>query len=253
MLDTIALVSHALGESTQHPTERVVKALTIALEVTLTHLEAQIQRVVDPQQLAEAQTPIRTGVNAGRSNGQGADRWLSLAVRAASAVMDALGLVAEWVVAVPSHHGIESQRRMVVQICDAVLPVTLRPDPALRIPGNVLSHDNSRFWLAETAAYCVLRLVSSGATQVQTTHLQVVATTCPAHHSDQRYAPALCLAAVSRLRELLGDSNAVPIAVAELLPRLEKAQEGWAAMAAEASVDNPEPWLARGEHGVEWQ
>ena len=254
MLDIIALVSHALGESTQHPTERVVKALTAALEVTLTHLEAQIQRVVDPQQLAEvAQTPIRTGINAGRSDGRGADRWLSLAVRAASAVMDALGLVAEWVVAVPPRHSIESQRRMVVRICDAVLPVSLRPDPALHVPGDVLSHDNSRFWLAEAAAYCVLRLVSSGAAQVQTTHLQVVALTCPAHHSDQRYAPALCLAAVDRLRQLLGGPNVVPIVVAELLPRLEEAEEGWAAMAVEASVDNPEPWLVAGEHGVEWQ
>ena len=85
------------------------------------------------------------------------------------------------------------------------------------------------------------------------THLQVVALTCPAHHSDQRYAPALCLAAVDRLRELLGGPNVVPIVVEELLPRLEKAEKGWAAMAVEASVDNPEPWLVAGEHGVEWQ
>ena len=250
LLDAIALVCHALGESSQHPTERVVKSLSETLDTTLAHLDLQIQRVVDPQHLVDLErTPIRTGVNAGRSDGQ-ADRWLSLTVRAVSAVMDALGMVAERVVVMPPH-GLQAQ--LVAQICDAVLPVSVRPDPALQIPGDVLSHDNSRFWLAEAAAYCVLRLVSSGSTRTQTTSMQVVALSCPAHHSDQRYAPALCLAAVSRLRELISIGENVPAAVAQLLPRLEEAEKCWASMAASASVDNPEPWLPWGVHGVEWQ
>lgn len=256
MLDIIALVCHALGEAVQHPTERVVEALAATLNTTLTILDVQIHRVVDmqhqlPCQGQVDQTPIRTGVNDGRSDGRGPDRCLSLAVRAVSTVMDVLGMVAERVVAM-TIISLEVQRRLVAQICDAVLPVSLRPDPALRIPGNVLSHSNSRFWLAEAAAYCVLRLVSSGSTRVQTSTMQVVALTCPAHHSDQRYAPALCLGAVGRLRELMSISDNVPAPVMDLLPRLEEAERGWASMAADASVDNPEPWLP-GMHGVEWQ
>ena len=260
LLDLIALVAHALGESTQYPTERVVKALSRAFETALTHLEAHIQRLVDT---AAVQTPVRTGINVNLEDGRGPDRTLSLAVRAASAVMDALGLVAERVVApcdcpvgVVGETGSiphEIQSLLVAQICDVVLPVSLRPDPSLQIPGNMLSHDNSRFWLAEATAYCVLRLVSSGAAHVQTASLQVVRPGCPAHHSDQRYAPALCLAAIGRLRQLISIPNAVPTAVAELLPRLEEAEKGWEAMAADASVDNPEPWLSKGVHGVEWQ
>lgn len=267
LLDMITLVSHALGESSQEPTERVVKALTTALQSTYTHLNDRIQRVVNAQHCAHA-GPVRTGVNAGHSNGQIADRWLSLAVRAASAVMDALGLVGERVVAVAQRYGcvrtvdgaavssqfsVDTQSRLVGQICDSVLPISLRADPALQIPGNLLSHDNSRFWLAEAAAYCVLRLVSSGAAHVQTNSMQVVAPTCPAHHSDQRYGPALCLAAVGRLRELISTTDTVPIAVMDLLPRLARAEKGWISLAGIASADNPEPWLPGGIHGVEWQ
>ena len=83
------------------------------------------------------------------------------------------------------------------------------------------------------------------------TSLQVVRTTCPAHHSDQRYAPALCLGALRRLTEE-GDTQQAPYERL-LMERLERVREGWEAMAVEAASENPEPWLPAGVSGVEWQ
>ena len=83
------------------------------------------------------------------------------------------------------------------------------------------------------------------------TSLQVVCTTCPAHHSDQRYAPALCLGALRRLTEE-GDAQQAPY-VRLVTERLARVREGWEAMAVEAASENPEPWLPAGVSGVEWQ
>jgi hypothetical protein len=266
--DTFALVSHALGESVRLVTPRVIDVMCDALTVSLHHLNEQVDRITRGT-TSTVVGPVRTGVNVGRSDGNGADRRLSLAVRAAAAATHALGMVAERTIlmsmssaAAVAGKAAEAEG-FAARILQSLLPVSLTADPALAIPGERLSHDNSRFWLAEAAAYGILRLCSGSkptinainattlTSGVQTVGLQVVTPTCPAHHSDQRYAPALCIAALGRLRHAVA-AGAAPIP--QLLCWLEDAQAevGWKRMAAEASTDNPEPWLPSGVSGVAW-
>lgn len=264
--DTIALVCHALGESVQSAvaSDRAVAALCAALVVTRRHLDEQIARVMDEGGLQRPTGPVRTGVNVNVASlsvvegGYAVDEGISLAVRAVAACVHALGMVAERVVALEVTS--TSQLLLVEQLVDALLPLSLAPDPCcLSVPGDRFSHDNARFWLAEAAAYGVLRLCSGGVARQQlragqvahATSLQVVCTTCPAHHSDQRYAPALCLGALRRLTEE-GDAQQAPYERL-LMERLERVREGWEAMAVEAASENPEPWLPAGVSGVEWQ
>ena len=134
--DTMALLCLALGECVHVPTARVVTVLSQALVAAMAHLHAQIERVTEG--LASLSGPVRTG-DTGRSTGKGADRPISLAVRAASSVVDALGMVAERVVALPA--GDEGTKELICnRILDALLPLSLTPDPALQIPGESLSH-----------------------------------------------------------------------------------------------------------------
>jgi hypothetical protein len=79
-----------------------------------------------------------------------------------------------------------------------------------------------------------------------------VQTTCPAHHSDQRYAPSLCLGGLRRLRAVAKTGRST-VTVRGLLQRLDKVEVGWEEMAAAASSANPEPWLPAGVSGVAWQ
>ena len=243
--DTLALVSHALGESVRVITPRVIDVMCDALATSLVHLNVQVHRITGGA--TKVAGPVRTGINGGRSDGNGADRSISLAVRAAASAVHALGMAAERVIS-SARDGDPAAEAHAAQIMQALLPVSLTLDPALSIPGARLSHDNSRFWLAEGAAYGILRLCSGSP---GTSSLQVVTSTCPAHHSDQRYAPALCLGALDRLRQAVS-ANTAPIP--RLLTWLEEAeaQRGWERMAAEASADNPEPWLAAGVSGVAW-
>jgi len=100
----------------------------------------------------------------------------------------------------------------------------------------------------------ILRLCSGeiAALAGANTQLQIVQTTCPAHHSDQRYAPSLCLGGLRRLRAVAKTGRST-VTVRGLLQRLDTAEVGWEEMAAAASSANPEPWLPAGVSGVAWQ
>jgi hypothetical protein len=71
--------------------------------------------------------------------------------------------------------------------------------------------------------------------------------TCPAHHSDQRYAPALCLAVAQSL-----DLGAVLHGVEGM--DAEAVVSRWRELSSIASAEVPEVWLQAGvaPGGVEW-
>ena len=96
----------------------------------------------------------------------------------------------------------------------------------------------------EGAAYGLLRLASGGLRERDgpRTVGQVVDHPTPAHHSDERYIPALCDAALRRLRSGHDDSRRDV-----LEPLFEGAEKLWQDRAAEAAVNSPEPWLADDE------
>ena len=250
---------HALGEAcaasppgSHGLTEDAIATLRQVLAMQLVDLTEQVDRLKATGAGNEDGSPIRTGVGDGASskvNGEipSNDPAASAAVRATTATIHALGLLGECACAttIDDTAGSSEMSAAAAQLAvlEALLPLTLAPDPCQSLHGSALSHPNARFWVSEGAAIGMARLGVAG----RSGKLRCVLPTCPAHHSDQRYAPALCLAVA-------------PSLFGGVLPGVggmdaETVLGRWRELSLIASTEVPEAWLqeegAPGG-GVEW-
>ena len=266
---------HALGEACAAASpldthdDYLVAAGTLraVLELQLADLTRQVCRLLAAGAGNEDDgKPVRTGVGDGASSkktwsgkgmsGGGAtpsnDPAASAAVRATTATVHALGILVECTGTIDDAAVAAAVQLAVVQ---ALLPLTLASDPCQQLHGSALSHPNARFWVSEGAAIGMARLAVAcrkrgrgGAEAGRAVLLRCVLPTCPAHHSDQRYAPALCLAVAQSL-----DLGAVLHGGVEGMD-VGAVVSRWRELSSIASAEVPEVWLQAGvaPGGVEW-
>ena len=258
---------HALGEAcaacplgSRHLAKGAVASLRTVLGLQLADLTEQVSRLTAAGAgHGGGDSPIRTGVGDGASSkktwagrpmsGGGAtpsnDPAASAAVRATTATVHALGLLSECACATGGTAGSDEASAAAatqLSVMEVLLPLTMAPDPCQYLHGSTLSHPNARFWVTEGAAIGMARLaIARGG------GLRCVLPTCPAHHSDQRYAPALCLAVTQSL-----DLEAVLWGASGM--DVETVVGRWRELSSIASAEVPEAWLQAGiaPGGVEW-
>ena len=147
------------------------------------------------------------------------------------------------------HHELKSE--LITEIATALLPWTMTDGHGVQQVGATHGQGQAR----EGAAAGLLRLVSSGlrAPSDPRTVAQLIHPLSPAHHDDDRYVPALCEAALKRLRTRANASEDFPNLVG-LESLMARAKPRWRELAIEAAAEPPEPWLEPGsaDH-VRWQ
>lgn len=170
---------------------------------------------------------------------------------AVASCVTALGCIGERVVAPPpdtstttqeQNHDVKSE--LITEIAKALLPWTMTGGHGVQQVGATHGQGQAR----EGAAAGLLRLASGGlrAPTDPRTVAQLIDPLSPAHHDDDRYVPALCAAALQRLRTHVnasGEGSEGRVALESLMAGVEPR---WRELATEAAAAPPEPWLKPG-------
>ena len=151
-----------------------------------------------------------------------------------------------------------------------MIPLTFQDSRLEELPVGLMGGSPGQMgtmvrWTAENAAFALLALASSPSSLERPRQLQRQAVkgntllhTTPAHHSDPRYAPGICLLAVQRAQAAAngGDNTVTSNEAQDVLQMLVEASPRWQAELDAMARDpetTPEPWLLlERSHGLEW-